>query len=171
MSNKSHYGSVIIIALCLFGLAACSPGSNSGQNSTSTTLLNTGQSKAEITNAYTTLFDLSNPSIGPKVAVTQDGSQLEVSMKSAFGSSLSKAAGSAKVINVTLGTKQSCIIADEQYPCAVVSYNLMTPSGSPIFSSPSTGYAVYSKNKWLVAKNTVCSLLTLANSNKIPQGC
>ncbi len=155
-------------------LAACSSGRSNSQSASTlstSTLPKPSISISEIRNAYITLFDLSNSAITPKVKVTQDGTQLQAAMKTAFGSSLSKAAGSATVVSVSLESKQACLIADVTYPCAEVTYNLLTPTGSPIFTTPSTGYAVYSGQKWLVAKNTVCSLLTLANNNKAPKGC
>lgn len=172
LSFKLKFGVAIIIFVLLLSACSSKGSATLAQSSSSTVVLpNKSESVSKITLAYETLFDLGNPSIQPKVDVVQNGQQLEASMKEAFNSSLSKAAGSAKVVSVSLEAKQACLIADENYPCAKVTYNLLTPAGTPIFTTPSTGYAIYLNDKWVVAKNTICSLLTLANSNKVPSGC
>ncbi len=160
--------SLLVSLLLGFTLAACS--SSSPPASTTTTM---SQSKAqqEITDAFGTLFNLQDPSIAPKIAVTQDGSSLASAMTSTFHSQLAKAAGGAKVESVTFDSASQCQIADLISPCAKVSYSIISPAGTPIFPTPSTGYAVEVDGKWLVSKSTICSLLSLASTSGTPKGC
>ncbi|NNN20447.1 MAG: hypothetical protein HKL80_00395 [Acidimicrobiales bacterium] len=160
--------SLLVSLLLGISLAACS--SATPATSTTTTLSKT-QAKQEITNAFSTLFNLQNPSIAPKIAVTQDGSSLAAAMTSTFHSQLAKAAGGAKVDSVVFDSVSECQMADQPSPCAKVYYSIISPAGTPIFPTPSIGYAVEINGKWLVAKSTICSLLSLASASGTPQGC
>jgi hypothetical protein len=60
-------------------------------------------------------------------------------------------------------------------PCAKVTYDLLGPGGSPLFPTASSGYAVLSGGRWLVAKSTICGLLGLffqaSGRSGAPPGC
>ena len=166
---------VIFVILFSVVLSACS--SNSSATSTSsnpakpTTTLSTEISVHEITSDFQILFNLSDPAILPKVQVVEDGSSLESDITSTFHSSLAKTAVGARVDSVQMESSSGCTIADQSYPCALVTYDILGPNNAPIFSTPSTGYAVFKNGKWLVSKNTICGLLALASGGKTPQGC
>jgi len=135
----------------------------------------TANAKAEISHAYSTLFDFANHSVSAKTAVIQNGSTLRTALKQALSSSLAKEATGAKVISVRLLSTLQCQEAALVSPCAMVTYNLLGPTHEPLFSTPSSGYAVYVKGRWLVAKATICGLLELFYSTSghkgVPSGC
>jgi hypothetical protein len=127
-------------------------------------------SKADIERSYTTLFDLANPAVTPKLAVVQDGSMLKAAFTAALDSALAKEAGGATVLSVDVQEGAACSNQVLPSPCATVVYNIISPTKSVLLSG-SKGGAVYAGGQWLVAKTTICSLLTLDNGGKIPTGC
>jgi len=131
-------------------------------------------SRNEISSSYATLFDLSNPHISPKVAVVQDGSSLRSTFANAVKLPLAKAASGATITKVNFLGKEGCSEGGIPYPCAKVTYDIMGTNGKPVLTG-STGYAVFEHGKWLVAKTTICGLLSLATSNggkvSTPPGC
>lgn len=133
------------------------------------------QAKAAIERVYATLFDFANHSVTAKTAVVQDGSTLRAALKEALSSSLAKEAAGAKVLNVQLLSSSRCSQAALPSPCAEVTYNLLSPSHTPLFVTPSTGYAVYVRDHWLAAKSTICGLLELfwsaSGRHGQPPGC
>ncbi len=146
-------------------LAACGS-SPSGSSSTTSTTVSTAipsqqQSAAEVDAAYSTLFDLADPAIAPKLAVVQNGQQLKGLFQSALKTSLAKQAVGAKVLSVKLYRGSKCGAEQLTSPCASVSYQVTGKSGKPLLSQPFTGWALYSGGHWLVAKATICGLLGL----------
>ncbi len=135
----------------------------------------TAKAEAEIQHAYSTLFNFANHSVSAKTAVIQDGSTLRAALKQALSSSLAKKAAGAEVIAVRVRSTLQCQEAALVSPCAKVTYNLLGPTHAPLFSTPSSGYAVYVKGRWLVAKPTICGLLELFYSTSghkgVPSGC
>jgi hypothetical protein len=55
-------------------------------------------------------------------------------------------------------------------PCATVIYDILGPNKKPVLTG-SAGSAVYVSGTWLVAKSTICTLLTLDNGGSTPSGC
>jgi hypothetical protein len=160
-------GALLCSLALILALAGCSSSSSSSSSPPSQ-----ATSVAQIKSAYSTLFDLANPSIDPKVSVTEDGPALRSSMEHAFHSSLASLAKGATVISVKLEGQASCQRAlGEKVPCALVSYQIIGSNGQPVFQQPSTGYAVYKDHRWLVAKTVVCSLMSFVYSPNIPPGC
>ena len=133
------------------------------------------KAQAEIEHAYSTLFNFANHSVSAKTAVIQNGSTLRAALKQALSSSLAKRAAGAEVIAVRLLSAEQCQQAALVSPCARVTYNLLGPTHEPLFTPPSSGYAIYVKGRWLVAKATICGLLELFYStsghNGVPLGC
>ena len=133
------------------------------------------KAQAEIEHAYSTLFNFANHSVSAKTAVIQDGSTLRAALKQALSSSLAKKAAGAEVIAVRVRSTLQCQEAALVSPCAMVTYNLLGPTHAPLFPTPSSGYAVYVKGRWLVAKPTICGLLELFYSTSghkgVPSGC
>jgi hypothetical protein len=164
-------------AVMAVGLAACSSGaaptttssSTSAPSTTSTTLPSLAISKTEIGHAYMTLFDLNNPAIAPKLLVVQDGAALKAAFTAAIHSALAKQAGGAKVLAATVESGADCKNQLLPSPCAAVTYDILSPTGTVVLSN-SKGAAVYEDSTWLVAKATICSLLTL-EQGKTPAGC
>ncbi|MCL5886015.1 MAG: hypothetical protein M1280_03105 [Actinobacteria bacterium] len=115
--------------------------------------------RKEVNAAYQSFFNLHNPSLSAKLNVIQDGAKLHSAISTAMSSSLAKDAGGARVSTITPYTKSQCANAALIYPCAKVGYSILSPTGSVLTSG--AGYAVYSNGKWLVAKATVCGLLSL----------
>ncbi len=142
---------LVIIALFF---TACST-----SNSPTTKAPSAAVTKKEVSAAYQSFFNLHNPSLGAKLSVIQDSKALSSAISTAMSSSLAKDAGGAKVTAITPYTKSQCANAALTYPCAKVAYSILSTNGSVLTSG--AGYAVYSNGKWLVAKATVCGLLSL----------
>ncbi|HKH88702.1 MAG TPA: hypothetical protein VKA05_07755 [Acidimicrobiales bacterium] len=117
-----------------------------------------------------TLFDLNNPAITPKLLVVQDGTALKAAFTAAIHSALAKEAGGAKVLSVTVEQGTLCTNQLLPTPCATVTYDILSPTKAVVLSN-SKGAAVYISSHWLVAKTTICTLLTLDNGGKTPSGC
>jgi hypothetical protein len=164
----------VVTGLTVIGLAACGGGAatttSSTATSTSAPLPSAAVSKTDIGVSYTTLFDLSNPAVAPKLAVVQDGSSLKAAFTAAIKSKLAKEAAGATVLSVQVEQGMACTNEVLPSPCAVVVYNIFSPSKKVLLAG-SKGSAVYESGHWLVAKTTICSLLTLDNGNKTPAGC
>jgi hypothetical protein len=167
---------VFATALVVVGLAACGGGSSTSTSTSSSTttlpvkLPSLSVSKAQITQAYSVLFDLSDPAVPPKLAVVQDGATLQSAFTAAIHSALAKEAGGAKVLSVKVEQGSSCTNDVLPSPCAAVVYDILSPAKAIVLSG-SAGSAVYENSHWLVAKTTICSLLTLDNGGKTPSGC
>jgi hypothetical protein len=134
----------------------------------------TKNASAAIQRAYGVLFNLSDTSVGTKLAVIEGGSSLQQAMSQALSSSLAASAGGAKVRNVKLLKASACTQAGLVAPCAKVVYDIKAVKG-PALLSGAVGYAVYSGGRWLVAKTTVCNLFSLLylteNQSGSPPGC
>lgn len=116
------------------------------------------------------LFDLASPAIAPKLAAVQDGSSLRSAFAAALKSPLAKEAGGAHVLSVAIEGKATCSSKSLPSPCALVTYNVLSPSGSALLTNQK-GFAVESGGHWLVSKMTICTLLTLDNGGTTPAGC
>jgi hypothetical protein len=136
----------------------------------SSTLPVTTADRRGISTAYMTLFDLANPAIAPKLAAVQDGSGLKAAFSAALKSALAKEAGGARVLAITLEGKTSCSAESLSSPCALVTYDVVSPAKQTLLKNEK-GYAVNSSGRWLVAKKTICNLLVLASGGTAPPGC
>jgi len=165
---------MVVTMLAALGLAACGGGSATSASSSTTTvpvqLPSLGASTTQIKHAYSTLFDLSNPAVTPKLGVVQDGTTLKAAFTAAIHSALAKEAGGAKVLSVKVEQGPACTNDVLPSPCAAVVYDILSPTRQVVLSG-SAGSAVYENGHWLVAKTTICSLLTLDNGGKTPAGC
>jgi hypothetical protein len=164
----------VAIAVAATALAACSSSSSTPTTTTTSappaTLPAAAVSKADIEHAYTTLFDLANPAVPPKLLVVQDGSSLKAAFTAAIHSALAKEAAGATVLSVTVHQGSDCSAKILPSPCASVIYDILGPNKKPVLTG-SAGAAVYLSGKWLVAKSTICTLLTLDNGGSTPSGC
>lgn len=152
-------------------LAACGSSGSSNPGPTSSTQATSGAGAvAAVTAVYGTLFDLANPAVDPKVAAVQDGGSLRAALTTELSSPLAKEATGATVTSVQVDSASTC--GDQGLPstCAGVSYDILGTTGKPLFPTASKGYAVYVGGKWLVAKETICGLLSLAGGGP-PAGC
>lgn len=167
-SRRVRSGTVALIIVLsipfLAGACGSSPATPTG-----------AQAKVAIARAYATLFDFANHSVHAKTAVIQDGGTVRTAIAEALSSPLAKKATGAKVSAVRLLSSSRCGEAALPSPCAEVTYNLLGPSHKPLFASPSTGYAVYVRGRWLVAKSTICGLLglfySISGHHGQPPGC
>jgi hypothetical protein len=171
--GAARVAAVAIMAGLALGLAAC--GSSSPKAATSTTVaINPATAQTDISTAYDTLFNLSNPSLAGKLVVIQDGQQVKPALQQALSSSEASAAQGAKIDSIKILTSAQC--AKESLPaqCAHVLYDILGSGGTAILAN-NTGYAVYSGGHWLVAKATICTLLGLFYSAEgktgSPPGC
>jgi hypothetical protein len=123
-----------------------------------------------IDKAYMALFDLANPAIAPKLAAVQDGAALRSAFAVALKSPLAKEAGGARVLSVAVQSKATCTAKSLPSPCALVTYDVLSPSGAALLTNQK-GSAVNSRGHWLVSKTTICTLLTLDNGGTAPAGC
>ena len=133
------------------------------------------RTRSEIGHAYATLFDFADHDVKAKTAVIQDGAALRAAITEGLSSPLAAKATGATVRGVQLLPEARCGEAVLPSPCARVSYDLLGPSGRPLFTTPSSGYAVEVRGRWFVAKSTICGLLGLFYSASgrpgQPPGC
>lgn len=164
---------VSVLAALAVGTAACSS-SNTASSTTTTQAPNPATAPTDIAASYTTLFSFTDKSVAGKVAVIQNGAQIQSSLEQALASPLSSSTNGAKVDSTTILTASQCSTQHLPSPCARVVYDLLGASGSPVLANQ-TGYAVYDNGKWLVAKVTICGLLQLFYSAEqksgSPPGC
>jgi hypothetical protein len=128
------------------------------------------QVRKAVTAAFSTVFDLSDPALSPKLAAIQDGSSLKAAMAAALRSPLARRATGAKVLAVVQQSTSACRAALLPAPCAAVRYEILGKKGT-VFLAGAKGYAVYQRPRWKVAKSTICALLSLESSGKAPAGC
>jgi hypothetical protein len=166
--SRRRAPAVLAVAALAAALAAC--GSSSTPTTTTTTLPSVSASTAAIKHAYSVLFDLSDTSVAPKLAVVQDGSSIRSAMTSTLKTGLAKEAGGASTTATSIETGAPCRTEGLSSPCAKVVFNIDAPNGHPLLSHD-IGFAVYQKGKWLVAKNTICTLLELAGGGSALSGC
>jgi len=154
----------------MIGLVAAACSSNSAPTTTTTTMPSRAASTAAIKHSFSVLFDLADPALAPKIAVIQDGSALEATMRGALKSALAKEAAGASISAVEIESGSGCSNGGVPSPCAKVTYDILGPSGTALLAN-TQGYAVYSRSHWLVAKVTICSLLYFENGDKVAAGC
>lgn len=149
---------------------ATTTSTSSGTSSSSTTVPAKGSADADIAQAYKTLFDLASPAITPKLAVVQDGSALRAAFTAAIKSPLAKEAGGARVLSVTIEPNATCSARSLPPPCADVIYDVVSPGKQTLLANQK-GAAISSGGHWLVAKQTICTLLAFTNGGAPPSGC
>lgn len=166
--KPTRFGALLAALAVGLVVAACS--SNSTPTTTTTTMPSQSASRAAIKQSFGVLFDLANPALAPKIAVIQDGSALKVTMRAALASPLAKEAVGATISKVQIESSSACSDGGVPSPCAKVTYDILGPGGTALLAN-SQGYAVYSRSHWLVAKETICSLLYFENGDKVAPGC
>jgi len=126
-----------------------------------------------IAHAFDTLFDPSS-SIAAKEAVIENGASIETGLTNAFSSSLSSSATGASVDDISFPDSSGCTQAGLTSPCAQVTYDILGGNGSALLPN-NQGYAVSVDGTWLIATNTVCTLLglfyTAEGNTGSPPGC
>jgi hypothetical protein len=164
-------GPLALLAALGLVLAACSSSPAASSTSTSSTEPASGAAAtAAVQRAYETLFDLASPALAPKIAVVQNGSALQTTIANELKSPLAKLAAGASVTDVALQTASACSAELLPSPCAALEYAILSPSHKPLLAA-AKGFAVYVSGKWLVAKITICSLLSIASGGSTPAGC
>jgi hypothetical protein len=162
---------VVAMAAISLGAAACG---SSGSSTPTTVKINPATAKADISTAYDTLFNLSNPSVQGKVVVIQNGNSVRPALQQALSSSEASAAKGSKIDSVKVLTSAQCTKASLPAQCAKVVYDILGAGNSAILPN-NNGYAVFTDGKWLVAKATICTLLGLFYSAEgktgSPPGC
>jgi hypothetical protein len=152
-------------------LAACGGSSGPSSTATSSTEPASGAgATTDVQQAYATLFDLASPAIAPKLAVVQDGAALQATITHELTSPLAKLAAGASVTDVAVQPTSTCSSELLPSPCAALEYAILSPAHKPLLAA-SKGFAVYVSGKWLVAKITICSLLSIASGGTAPAGC
>jgi hypothetical protein len=168
--RPSWFGTLSRGAL-LVALALAAAGCAASRSSTpTTTTLSPAQARQEVAHAYEVLFDLASPALAPKLAVVQDGAALRSAMQGALRSPLARLAAGARVRAVTLATGAACAREQLPSPCAVVTYDVLSKSGTPLLAG-AKGLALEQNGRWVVARTTICSLLSLEAGGRIPAGC
>jgi hypothetical protein len=167
---------VALMAGIALGAAACSSKNASTTTTTAapTTTINAATAQTDIGTAFATVFNLSDPSLAPKLAAIQNGDAIQTAFQQALSSSLAKSAAGAKIDSVKIDTAAECAKVPVPSPCAHVVYDINGPTGTAVLAN-SQGYAVDVNGQWLVAKTTICGLLGLfyqAEGNTgSPTGC
>jgi hypothetical protein len=162
---------VVAMATISLGASACS---SSGSSTATTVKINPATEKADISSAYDTLFNLSNPSLQGKINVIQNGKSITAALHQALTSSEASAAKGSKIDSIKVLTSTQCTKAKLPSQCAKVVYDILGAGNSAILPN-NNGYAVFTDGKWLVAKMTICTLLGLFYSAEgktgSPAGC
>lgn len=171
-TTKPLKGAAGLLAGALIGavLSACSSSSTPPTTTTTTTLPSVAASTTAIKHAYGVLFDLSDPAVGPKLAVVEDGSTIKSAMTSALKTALAKEATGATTSKVQIEQGASCRNETLSSPCAKVTFDILGPQGKALLSND-TGFAIYKGKDWFVAKNTICALLDLSDGGAALPGC
>lgn len=167
---------VTIIAALSLGAAACSstPAAAPPKATTTTVAIDPATAQADISTAYNTLFNLSNPSLAGKLVVIQDGQSITGALQQALSSSEASASQGSKIDSINILTATQCAKQSLPAQCAHVVYDILGTGGTAILPM-NNGYAVFTDGKWLVAKVTICTLLGLFYSAEgktgSPPGC
>jgi hypothetical protein len=135
--------------------------------------VNAKTAPTDIAKVYDSLFNLSNKSVGVKLAAIQDGSSLRTATTVALSSPLAAEATGARVTHVKLLSDSQCQQAGVASPCASVTYDILRKGGKVLLPN-ARGYAVFVNGKWLVSKPTVCALFSEAYTllgKGTPPGC
>ncbi|MHB1890770.1 MAG: hypothetical protein ACYCUF_07805 [Acidimicrobiales bacterium] len=174
-ASRTLSAAASVLALAV-SLAACSSTPSHPAAAPPTTAVRPATAEAGAQHAYATLFDMANKAVAPKLAVIEDGSTLRTAISQALSSSLAASAAGAKVVGITLLSTSGCANAGLPAPCARVSYDILGTSGKPLLSSASVGYSVDVNGTWLVAKSTICGLLSMfeaasGSKSSTPPGC
>ncbi|HUY23101.1 MAG TPA: hypothetical protein VMV22_12270 [Acidimicrobiales bacterium] len=163
-----------VIAALSLGAAACGSSGTTAASTTTAVTFNPATESTDIGAAYNTLFNLANPDVAGKVAVIQNGAQVQSALQDALSSSLASSSAGSKIDSVKVLTATTCRQASLPSPCAKVVYDILGTTGTAILPN-SQGYAVFVDGHWLVAKATICGLLGLfyqaAGKTGSPTGC
>jgi hypothetical protein len=168
--------SIILLAIVLTAAACSGTGTSSTTTTGPPTSIDQATAQTDINQAYDTLFNLANKSVDAKLAVIQNGAALRAAITQALRSSLAATAAGATVGGIELLDRAGCQSAVVPWPCAKVTYDILGPDRQPVLSNAG-GFAVFLTGRWLVAKNTICGLLSLlaqqgsGSSHGSPAGC
>jgi hypothetical protein len=175
--RRGRLSMLVGIGGLVLGCAACSSSSSSGPTgtgsgpTTSTVPAISTADLAQVRASFETLFDLSDPALAPKVAVIEDGSALRTTLAAALKLPLAKLAKGASVVSVAPESTAVCAGELLSSPCVAVTFDILGASKAKPLLANEKGYAVEVSGKWLVAKSTICSLLTLTGGGATPKGC
>lgn len=156
-----------LLAALALAASACA---TSRSSTPTTTTLSPAEARADVARAYDVLFDLASPALAPKLAVVQDGAALRSAMQAALRSPLARLAAGARVRAITLATGAACEREQLSSPCAFVTYDVLSKSGAPLLSG-AKGLALEQAGRWVVARTTICGLLSLEAGGRVPAGC
>ena len=167
---------VASIAMGAIALSACSTSASTSTTQHTTApvklpALNPTAAIAQIHTVYTTVFNGANKDIAAKASYIQGGSQIVASMTKDL--SIMPAGLGAQVTSVTFPSASTCSQESLSSPCAKVNYSLVSNTKGKLTTlETSAGFAVeVAGGHWLMSKQTMCSLLSLASGGAAPAGC
>jgi hypothetical protein len=134
--------------LAMGAMTACGGGSS----------FNAASAKTEITKNWQNFFDSKQP-VASRTALLQDSASLSATL-AAQAKNPQAQGSSAKVTKVEIASS---------HKTATVTYNILA-NGSVALSDAS-GTAVLVSGKWLVSKQTFCTLLKLGANGQAVPGC
>jgi hypothetical protein len=148
----------------------------SGATQTTTPL--TATDLSAINTTFNTIFDLGNTSasaVAARISLLQDGSQLSSALTQLASSPLAAGAIGASVVSAGLLSAQACTNEGLTSPCATVKFNILG-GGTAVNGTTTTtvllpgdvGYAIEQGTTWLLAKTTICSLISTFNLATTP---
>ncbi|MHB8438150.1 MAG: hypothetical protein ACYDD4_03195 [Acidimicrobiales bacterium] len=157
-----------LVCVLAVGITACGSSGPSAQPP------NPATSNTQIAAAYEGVFNFTDKQLASKEAHIQDGRSIDQGLSAAANSSLSSGIGGASVQSTSILNSSGCTAAKVSSPCASVSYSILGTNGVVLYGGQK-GYAVYVGGKWLMAKTTICNLLTLfwnaSGKQGSPPGC
>ncbi|MCL4423275.1 MAG: hypothetical protein M1115_08960 [Actinobacteria bacterium] len=159
MASPRVLARVAVLLAAGLMLAACS----------SSPSLNQSVARKDVNRLYSSVLSTSSHQpLSQKVADIQDGKELSPLLGHLLSSEAS-AGVATQVHAVTFPSSSTCKKTVGATPCAKVVYTVLL-GGKPVLKD-FTGYAVQVDNHWLLAKASLCNLLTLYNGGSAPKGC
>ncbi len=161
------------IAAGAIALSACS--TSTSTPSTKSTIkapaLNQTAAIPQINTVFTTVFNGANKDIAAKAKYIQGGAAIVGAMTKDL--SIMPAGLGARVTAVSFPPAATCSQESLSSPCAKVDYSLVSTTNAKVTTlETSAGYAVeVAGGHWLMSKQTMCSLLSLASGGSAPAGC
>jgi hypothetical protein len=164
---------IVSIAAGAIALSACSTSTKTTKAHAPAKLppLNVSAARAQINVIYTAVFNSANKDIASKAKYIQGGSAIVPAMTKDLA--IMPTGLGAEVTAVSFPSASICSQESLSYPCAKVNYSLISSSNGKVTTlETSAGYAVeVAGGRWLMSKQTMCSLLSLAGGGSAPKGC
>lgn len=149
---RSWIAGKALLAVLALGATACAGGPASARYNPATL-------QSDVSNAYMTVFNMAySKNVSSKVKTIQDGTSIRVALAQLLSNRLSNTLVGVQIHGVMVPSSSVCHQQKVPAPCATVRYIFISAVSGPQLDN--TGYATFQNGHWLVAKVTVCDLLS-----------